>query len=52
MHNRLLPLTPPQPPFGNVLPRFAMSRVIVPSMPWLELGFFAMLIFGLASVGG
>lgn len=51
MHSRLLPLTPPQLTATHALPRFAMPRPVLPSLPWLEFGFFCVMIFGLIAVG-
>jgi hypothetical protein len=48
MHSRLLPLNPP---ITTSLPRLAFPRFGLPSMPWLEMGFFAVMIFGLISAG-
>ena len=51
MHSRLLPLNPPQLAAAQTQPRFVLPRLALPSMPWLELGFFALLILGLVVVG-
>ena len=50
MHSRLQPLAPPQTAFANPLPRMTVPRVIWPSMPWMELGFFALLILGVGHI--
>lgn len=52
MHSRLLPLTPPLPNFANRAPRFALPRISLPSMPWMEIGLFGLMIFGVMSLGG
>jgi hypothetical protein len=48
MHSRLLPLNPPM---TTSPPRFVFPRVSLPSMPWLEIAFFSVMIFGLISSG-
>ncbi len=47
MHSRLLPLAPPQRLF--IIPRLrdTLPGLTLLSMPWLELGFFAVMIVGL-----
>ena len=47
MHNRLLPLAPPKPAFTDMIPRFGLNHLTLVSAPWLELGFFAVMIVGL-----
>ena len=51
MHSRLLPLNPPPLAHVQTLSHWGMPRLILPSMPWLELGFFAVMIVGLVTVG-
>ena len=51
MHSRLLPLNPPQTALPQTVLRYTLPRIVLPSMPWLELGFFALMILGLISVG-
>ncbi|MEO6062164.1 MAG: hypothetical protein ABIQ99_09515 [Thermoflexales bacterium] len=51
MNSRLLPLTPPQPALPTTERRGTMRRIALPSMPWMELGFFAVMILGLIRVG-
>jgi hypothetical protein len=51
MHSRLLPLTPAPFTATPLLPRFALHRITLPSMPWLEVGFFTVMILGLIAVG-
>lgn len=51
MHSRLLPLNPPQDNHTIATPRLSVPPFAMPSMPWLELGFFAVMILGLISVG-
>jgi hypothetical protein len=51
MHSRLLPLNPPSVAFATSLPRFVFPRLSLPSMPWLEIAFFSVMIFGLISSG-
>jgi hypothetical protein len=51
MHDRLLPLNPPQPPFMGQFPRFGLHHLTLMSMPWMELGFFTLMIVGLMRLG-
>ena len=51
MNNRLLPLNLPQPPFAKNLPRFGLQHLTLMSMPWMELGFFAIVVVGLVRFG-
>lgn len=51
MHSRLLPLNPPQMTTAETLQRFAIPRLTLPSLPWLEFCFFAVMILGLILVG-
>lgn len=51
MHNRLLPLNPPQPPFAGLLAQFGLQQLTLISMPWIELGVFTVMIVGLMRLG-
>ena len=51
MHSRLLPLNPPLIPTAQALPFFTLPRLSLPSLPWLEFCFFAVMLFGLIAVG-
>lgn len=51
MHSRLLPLNPPLPAYSRNLPLFAVRWATLPSMPWIEFGFFSVMIIGLIGFG-
>jgi hypothetical protein len=51
MNNRLLPLTPPQPPFSTRLPRLGLPSLTLITMPWIELGVLTVMIVGLVRIG-
>lgn len=51
MHSRLLPLNPPTLVPAQSGPHFALPRLALPSLPWLEFGFFAVMVIGLIAVG-
>ncbi len=51
MHSRLVPLAPAPDAFAQALPRITFPRIPLPSMPWMELGFFMIIIFGLTVAG-
>lgn len=47
MNSRLLPLVPPHRHPAAQLVRLAMPRLALISMPWFELGVFALMVVGL-----
>ncbi len=52
MHNRLLPLTPPSPTPTRQLQRRVLKRSsALPSMPWMEFGLVALLLFWVIRLG-
>lgn len=51
MNNRLPPLAPPQLASGSHLWR-GLPRLTLISMPWMELGLFAVMIVAVVRLGG
>ena len=51
MHSRLVPLAPAPDTFAQAMPRITVPRIPLPSMPWIELGLFMIIIFGLTAAG-
>ena len=51
MHRHLPPLTPPAATARLKMPKVQIRPMPLPSMPWMELGFFALALFGVMIAG-
>ena len=52
MNTRLLPLAPPYMPSAGPMLRLGLPRLTLVSMPWMELGLFAVMIVAVVRLGG